>query len=141
MLGGRGVDIAHRRATLDVHDPGVGVDLDVAHLTEVDHEPVVDAAEAGTVVTGSAHGQPYPVPHGVANGGRDVIDVRAADDHQGTLVDHPVVELAAVVVEGVVSGDDLAGHRSAQCAQDGGSIGRGHDDLPFVTGAVRWRQR
>jgi hypothetical protein len=48
-------------AAEDAGRTGIGVDVDAAHRREVDDQPVVDAAEPGSVVPAAAHGDFQPL--------------------------------------------------------------------------------
>ena len=76
----------------------VGIDADAVHRREVEHEAVVDAAEAGAVVAAAADGELEPLAAAEVDRGADVGDVAAADDQRRVLVDHRVVEPARLVV-------------------------------------------
>jgi len=76
------------------------VDLDGADLREVDHEAVVDGAEASPVVPAAADGDPQAVLDPVAQRRGDVRLVGAIRDCGRPLVDHRVVESARFVVVG-----------------------------------------
>ena len=47
---GRDIELAEVGTTVRSGGPGPGVDLDAAHRRQVDHEPVIRAAEAGCAV-------------------------------------------------------------------------------------------
>ena len=57
----RGVHLAEKCAAEDAGRTGIGVDGDPAHRREVDDEPIVDAAEPGSVVPAAAHGDFQPL--------------------------------------------------------------------------------
>ncbi len=87
----------------------VGVDGDAAHTTEVDHDGVVDDAEAAAVVAAAADGQQRVVPGGERDGRGHVVGGGAPRDHRRAPVDHRVVHLAGVVVRCVARDDQVAG--------------------------------
>ena len=74
------------------------VDLDRVHFGQVDHEPVVDRAEAATVVAAAPHCDPQPVLDAVAHGRDHIRLVEAVGDRRRPLVDHRVVQRARLVV-------------------------------------------
>ena len=90
------------------------IDADVVHLREIDHEPVVDRAQAAAVVAAAAHRDPEAVLDAVAQRRGDVRLVGAVGDRSGPLVDHPVVEGARLVVVSVGRLDDTAFHRGRE---------------------------
>ena len=51
-----GVDIEPGGAAPGACDAGVGVDFDVAHPREIDHQAIVDDAVPGRVVAAATHG-------------------------------------------------------------------------------------
>jgi hypothetical protein len=85
------------------------VDADRAQAREVDHQAVVDAAEAGAVVAAAADRRVEALLAAEVDRRDHVGDVDAARDQRGTLVDHPVVEGPRVVVVGIAGAD----HRAA----------------------------
>ena len=90
------------------------IDADVVDLREIDHEPVVDRAQAAAVVAAAAYRNPKTVLDAVAHGCGDVRLVGAVRDRRRPLVDHPVVEGARLVVVGVGRLDDTAFHRGRE---------------------------
>src|SRR6202012_4999093 len=48
------VDFGPYRAAADICPPGGGVDADVVHRAEIDHDPPVDGREAGDAVAAAA---------------------------------------------------------------------------------------
>ena len=74
------VDVAGCAARLDPNRPACRIDPHAFHRGQVDHEPVVDAAEAGSVVPAAADGHTKIVFASEVDRGDDVGDVRAAGD-------------------------------------------------------------
>jgi hypothetical protein len=72
---------------------------------EVDDHAVVARPQAGAVVAPAADGQEQAVVAGEADGCRDVVGTGAARDQRGALVDQRVVDLARLVVVGLVGPD------------------------------------
>ena len=58
------VDVGPRGAAADPGDAPLGVDLDVAQVAQVDHEPVVAERPAGHGVSAGAHSELEPLLHG-----------------------------------------------------------------------------
>ena len=99
------VDVAQQGAALHADEPLVGVDVDGAHVAEVDHERVGPDAQAGGVVSSAADGERQaPLPREV-DGGDHVGDVDAARDQARATVDAAVVDGAGLVVPGVAGFD------------------------------------
>ena len=108
MLGRRAVDLAPGRAAPDTDRVGTRVDRDVGHPAEIDHDPVVDGAQAPAVVPSPAdcHRQAVGAPEGDATS--DVLGVRAPHDDRRPFVDHSVVNRSGLFVARVVrSGDPI----------------------------------
>jgi hypothetical protein len=80
------------------------------HHRHVDHQPVVNATKAGPVVPTSADGNPEIALPCKIDRSDNVSDVGATRNHQGTFVDHPIVETSHCVVVGVHSPDDRTAH-------------------------------
>ena len=110
----RRVEVEPGRAAARARDPRLGVDLDRAHLREVDHEPVVENAVPGRIVAASTHGDLEPVRLREREGGCDVVGHEAPGDHRGATVDERVEAPACGVEAGVVREDHLAGQRLLQ---------------------------
>ena len=108
------VEIAQHGAGLDAGGARHRIDADAVHRREVDHQPVVDGAQAGAVVAAAADGDGDAVLAGEVDGGDDVGHVGAADDERRMAVDHRVVDHAGVVVAGVAGLDQLAAQRGDQ---------------------------
>ena len=88
------VEVADQGAALRrVAMPRVGVDADAVHRRQVDHEPVLDAAESRRRC-GRRRGRRASRPSRARelDRGANVGDVAAAHDQRGPLVDHRVVE-------------------------------------------------
>ena len=108
MLVRGAVDVPEQRAALHAHHPRRRVDRDLVHRRQVDHEPVVDAAEPGAVVAAAAHRDPEAALAREPNRGGDIRLVDAVRDRRRMLVDHCVVESAGVVVARVLPALDHA---------------------------------
>src|SRR6185436_9353308 len=96
-----------RRAGSAAHAVRAGVDGDVAHAAEMDHQAVVAGAVAREAVPAAAHRDLEVVIAGEPDRGRDVVGRRCARDHRGPAVDVAVPEAAPVVVAGVGGEDQL----------------------------------
>ena len=103
-MGGM-VDIARDAARRDADRPGLGIDTDAAHLRKIDHQPVVDAAEARPVVSATAYCDRQLVVASEVDGGDDISRVDASCDQQRVFVDRAIVEFAGGVVFGMLTPD------------------------------------
>ena len=103
-----GVDLAPRAAAADPHGPGVCVHSDVAQERQVDDDAVVAGSQASPVVAAAADGERKAAVPGERDHAGDLLDVRARGDQCGPLVDHAVVDLAGLVVLGVVAADQAS---------------------------------
>ena len=103
------------------------IDAHALHRRQVDDQSVVDAAEPGSVVAAAANGDGKLVVAAEIHRRDHVGDVGAARDQQRPLVDHAVVELARLVVVGVIAPDQ----RAAQAACEFGDGFVVHDGPPL----------
>ena len=76
------------------------VDVDVVHRAHVEHEPVVDEADAGDGVPAGAHGDLEALLAGEGERGDDVVGRGALRDVARAHLDHGVEEGAGVLVGG-----------------------------------------
>ena len=134
VLVGGGVDLAPGAAAADADGAGLRVDLDRLHRREVDHDPVVDGAEAAAVVAAAADRQRQVVLGGEADRPGDVVGVRAAGDQRRAAVDHRVVDGARLGVGRVVGTDQLAAETAQLLARGLGGCGRRAHASPFSSG-------
>ena len=108
MCVGGGVDLAQQSAAADRGLARIRVYVDLLQAREVDHQPVVDAAEAAAVVPSGADGDVEAVLAAERDCSDDVLDVGAARDQGRALVDHSVVERPNLVVVRVIGSRDTA---------------------------------
>ena len=125
-VGRRGAGVlAGREARLCPRTPAPGVQLEAAHLGEIDHDRAVRDGVAGRAVAPSTHGQPMsPLPRepdGAAHVGR----VRNPDDEARVPVDAGIVDLAGKLVLGVPGRDGAPGKPGAQRGDGGWSDSAG----------------
>ena len=99
---GRVVEVAEGAARPDLDGLRLRIDAHPLLEGEIDHEAVIDRAEPGTVVAAAANGDLQALFACEVHGGDHVGGVEAARDEARMLVDHPVVELASLVVAGIV---------------------------------------
>ena len=97
----RGVEVAPRRPALGPSRRGRGIHPDAAHSGEVDHDPVT-CAEARNAVPSPADRQVEPVLASQVHGSHHVADVGGSDDHDGSPVDHGVVDVPRLLVRVIV---------------------------------------
>jgi hypothetical protein len=137
VLVRRREDVLQQRPSSDTRHPRIGIDERRVHRREVDHEPVVDAAETAAVVAAAADRDPQPTVAREADRSGDVALVHAVGDCRRMLVDHRVVERTRLVVSRVVSSDHPPLDRSLESLRHG----RCHCLLPrsWVTGTRRLR--
>src|SRR5918999_4440616 len=151
MLVRGAVHLAPRAAAADADGPGLRVDVDVLHGREVDDDAVVDGAEAGSVVATAAHREGQVAVAGERDHLRYVVRSGTAGDQGRPLVDHRVVDLAGVLVAGVLRPNQLAGESAAELAprslRGGGDcahpvsfgvLGDGAPSHPRTAPSVRW---
>src|SRR5262245_39270708 len=99
-LRGR-VEIGPRRTGTTAHAVRAGVDSDVAHAAEVDHQAVVTGAVPREAVPAAAHRDLEVVFTSEADRGGDIVGRRRERDHGRTAVDVAVPETAPLVVAGI----------------------------------------
>ena len=121
VLAGCRVHLTPRASAADSYRARLGIDLDVLQQREVDHHAVVDSAQPGAVVAATADCQRQLPVAREGNHLRDVVRVGDARDQGGTPVDHRVVDLARLLVGGVVGADHLAGELAPELPA--GSVG------------------
>ena len=109
VLVGRGIHFSPDAAAADPDRAGPRIDLDVLQAGEVEDDAVVAGAETGAVVGTSTDRQEDVMVGGEGDDLGDVVDVGGARDQPGAAVDHRVVDLAGLVVAGVLGADQLTG--------------------------------
>ena len=107
-------EVLEQRPAADASHLRRGVDLDRVHLRQVDHEPVVDGAEAAAVVPSAPHRDPKAVLDAVAQRCSHIRLVDAVRDRDRPLVDHRVEQRPGVVVVGCAGFDDASPDRRRQ---------------------------
>ena len=107
------VELAEEGAAVRAGDPGPRIDLDAAHVREVDDEAAVAAGQPACGVTAGLDRDLEVVLAREGDRRRDLLRVpRASDDRRPPIMDR-VPEAARLVVACIVWGDDVAA-RSAQ---------------------------
>src|SRR5918995_3657121 len=110
----RRVQVEPGRATLGAGDPRVGVDLDLPHRREIDHEAAVVHAVPGGVGPASPYRPLQPVRPCEIERRRHVVGADATRDHRRPAVDESVEATARGVVPGIAWGQHGAGERAPQ---------------------------
>ena len=105
---GRMVDVALGTAGADPHGAARGIDAHAFHRREVDHEPIIAAAEARAVVAAATHRNKKVVVPAEIHRRDDVGDIEAPRNEQRALVDHGIVELPRVFVGRIAALDQGA---------------------------------
>ena len=129
--GGR-VELVPGRAALRGHGGALGIDRDVVHVGEADHQAAVGHRSPGDVVAATAdrHLEPVAAREGEC---RDHVAGRAgADDDCRAAVDEAVVDGPGLVVARVPSGEDGPGDPSRQVTDEFVVHCRAHAIGPFV---------
>ena len=97
----RMIDVAGCAATFDANGLRRRVHAHALHHRQIDHQPVVAAAEARAVVTAATNREQQALVASEVDGRDDVGHVDAARDQTRPLVDHAVVQGACSVVVGI----------------------------------------
>jgi hypothetical protein len=113
----RRVELEPSRATVGVGNARVGVYSNGAHPGEVDHEPAVEDAVSGRIVSASTHRDLERKSSCELERRRDVVRPDAARDHRRASVDERVETASRSVVLGVIRSDDGARQRAPQLDQ------------------------
>ena len=104
VLVGRRVDFAPGGATTDAHSSCPGIDVDRLQARQVEDDAVVDRSQPGAVVATAAHREHEVVSAGERNHLGDVVGVGAGCDQGRAPVDHRVVDVAGLLIAGVLGG-------------------------------------
>jgi hypothetical protein len=114
---GRGVEVEPGGPSSRAGDPRIGIDHDGAHPRQVDHEPVLDRAMPGGVVSATSHRHLELVRAGEMDGRRDVSGIDASRDRGRTPIDHQVEAEPSPLVFAITWREDIAGQRAAKLEQ------------------------
>ena len=98
-------------------DPVLGIDLDVPHAREVDHEAVVDRAVAGWVVASAPDRDLETSGLAEGEGRRNVVPVDAAGDRRRAPIDQQVETEARPLVLAVAFDQHVARQRITELVQ------------------------
>jgi hypothetical protein len=105
----RTVERPEERPTLDPGPAPVGIDADVAHRRQVDHQPALGNGQAENAVAAAFHRDLEAGISAVADRRRNVVGGGTAGDQTRPSIDHRVPDLAMTVVRLMTGFDDLAG--------------------------------
>ena len=92
---GRVVNIAGRATGAHPHGPFRRIDAHAPHHRQINDQPIINAAESGSVMAAAADGDGQPVVTAKIYGGNHIRHIGAACDQQRPFVDRGVVELAS----------------------------------------------
>src|SRR5581483_7743051 len=84
------------------------VDLDLLHERQIDHETVVADGVAGDVVPAAAHCDEQLLLASELHGLADIASGFAASDQRRFAIDHPVPDLARLVVAWISGKKDVS---------------------------------
>ena len=132
------IDGAPRGPTTDADGARLWVDLDAVQGGEVDHDAVVDDAQARAVVPSAADGDRQVMRPGEADDGGDRGRVGGARDQCGTAVDHRVEDRPLRVVRAVAGIGQLADEPGSE---RGSGRGCGGDGGAHLVSLVSWHDR
>ena len=120
MLGGGALDLDVQGAGLDDGDPGVDVDLDRSHPLGGQHDAAVDGERtARQPGAGSARDDGDSVPARPAHRRHHVVGVFSAHDRRGMAGAGVVRPVEAVLLDGILLGDDHPGRQGGDQLGDG----------------------
>ena len=97
---GSAVDVAQEAAGFSAGSAGVGIDLDVAHEREVEHQPGTDG-KTGDVMTPTLDGKGNAMFAGDVDAGDHAGGIKAACDEGGAGVDPRIPDSASLLIGGV----------------------------------------
>ena len=108
------VDIALRTARAHPHRAVCWVDAHALHHRQVDDQPVVATPQSRSIVAAAANGDEEFIVAAEVHCRDHIGRVRAARDHEWPLVNHSVVELARILVVGMVAPDECTAESFAK---------------------------
>ena len=91
-----------------------GIDSDVPHGLQIDHQAVVTDAQTCPVVSSSPDGDGHSALNAELDGRYHVGDVCALDDQAGPSIDQSVVDLPRGLVAWILLGNQSASHDRGQ---------------------------
>jgi hypothetical protein len=109
------IDVTPDCTSTDMGDLFVGINVDVIHRREVDHEAVVTDGFARDVVSAAFDREQQILIAGEIDGSDDVGSPRTLGDDCWLLVDHPVPHAAGLVVALVLRLENRPADVVAEC--------------------------
>jgi hypothetical protein len=113
----RGVEVEPSGAALASCDPVLGIDTDVPHAREVDHQAVVDRAVAGGVVASAPDRDLETSGLAERKRCRHVVPVDAAGDRRRAPIDQQIEAEARPLVLAVAFDQHVACQRNTELVQ------------------------
>ncbi len=114
---GRRVDVGEQRAGLDTGGAGSGVDRDMLHGREIEHQPAVADGIPADIVAAALDRGEQPMLGGKADRAGDIGGGPAAHDEARPAVDHGVPDGPRLVIAGIAGGDGIAVEPLAQAGE------------------------
>ena len=131
------VEVTPGGAALHARRAGDRIDMDSAHLREVDDEPPVVDRLAGDVVAPASNGEGEMVLPGEIDRLDDIGRAGRSDDHRRLAVDEAILDHAGLIVPGVASVQDHSPHPAHElgdgCVVQHRHAGAGHLVSPHET--------
>ena len=136
MGGGRLGELDRGQAGLCPGNPRIGVDVQAAHVGEVEDDAAVDGAVAGEAVAAAADRELELVVAGERDGPCNVARVGRADDRERSGVDCGLVHLAGGLVFVVARQDHAAGQAAGERVEIHRLVNEGAAQDPGFQGVV-----
>jgi hypothetical protein len=101
------IDSAPQRATASQYGSFLWVYTDVVHLRQIDDEAIIADAQAAGIVAAAADGDAEPILAAEVYRRDNVCHIDAARDDTRSPVDHPVINLASLIIARIARFDNL----------------------------------
>jgi hypothetical protein len=137
---GGAVEIGQQRSTLDRRRPSAGIDADLPHPAQIDHEPLVHGAEPRAVVASAADRDVEAALASELERGGDVRHAGTARHHGRPSIDHRVVEATRLLVAPILRRHHLAAQLRAELVDARFAQSETHDLFPFRSSRSRGDQ-
>lgn len=111
------IDVAGRATRLDAHRRGFWIYAHPFHCRKVNHQSVVAAAEARTIVAAAAYSDEQALIAAEIHRRHNIGNIGAAHDKKGPFVDHAVVKHSRFFVARVVAPDEGSMQARFKCRQ------------------------
>ena len=115
MSGGRGIEITPVCAALGAGRAGNGIDHNISHASEIDHERAIRDGETCGVMSSAADRDTETGGRCVLDRGDNIGGVEAVRNEGGTLIDHAVPDRSRLVVTRIAVGHDLTAKCLDRC--------------------------